>query len=454
MTDRHGDNSDRDGPRGDWRIALGWSVALSVLFLIVYGGCNWISSRRSDVGILWFEWERAIPLVPAMIVPYMSIDLFFVAAPFLCRGRWELGSHVGRVTTATLLAGACFLVMPLEMVGERPQFSGFFGMLHDLLKAGDRPHNLFPSLHVAYTIILWAIYGRHLRGAAAGVLHVWFVLVIVSVLPVKQHHVIDMAGGAGLALVSFYAFPRRPPVRASGFRPRPAIGLRYLLGAGALGLTAFAIGAWALLGLWPAASLVLVAAAYFGLGPSVFRKSGGGLSPSARIVLGPYLAGLGLSRRWYWRRDAAWCEIVPGLVLGRSLRRREARAVVEGGVEAVLDLTAEHAETRSLRRLPYANVQMLDLAVPGLDQLDEAVAFIRDHEGRTVYVHCGLGYSRSALVAAAHLLACGLAGNVEQACDIVRRSRPGAVLNRDLVSLLVTFNEQLVRARASERATP
>ena len=43
-------------------------------------------SRRSahDVGTWVFAWERLIPFVPLMIVPYMSIDLFFVAAPFLC----------------------------------------------------------------------------------------------------------------------------------------------------------------------------------------------------------------------------------------------------------------------------------------------------------------------------------------------------------------------------------
>ena len=39
---------------------------------------------RHDVGTFAFAWERFIPFVPVMVVPYMSIDLFFVAAPFLC----------------------------------------------------------------------------------------------------------------------------------------------------------------------------------------------------------------------------------------------------------------------------------------------------------------------------------------------------------------------------------
>ena len=56
------------------------SVGLSILFLIVYGGCNWITARRSDVGVFYFQWERTIPFVPLLILPYMSIDIFFIAA--------------------------------------------------------------------------------------------------------------------------------------------------------------------------------------------------------------------------------------------------------------------------------------------------------------------------------------------------------------------------------------
>ena len=54
-------------------------------FIVVYGACNWITAHRGDVGTWYYEWERRIPFVPVMIVPYMSIDLFFITAPFLCQ---------------------------------------------------------------------------------------------------------------------------------------------------------------------------------------------------------------------------------------------------------------------------------------------------------------------------------------------------------------------------------
>ncbi len=94
-----------------WRVKLAQAkttALLSVLFIVVYGGTNWITSQRSDVGLWFFEWERNIPFVPLMILPYMSIDIFFVAAPFLCWDEQERRTFAQRVTIAILIAGFFF----------------------------------------------------------------------------------------------------------------------------------------------------------------------------------------------------------------------------------------------------------------------------------------------------------------------------------------------------------
>ena len=67
------------------------SLLLSLLFVTVYASTNWITDQRSDVKTWWFAWELAIPFVPALIFPYMSLDLLFFAGPFLCRDERELG---------------------------------------------------------------------------------------------------------------------------------------------------------------------------------------------------------------------------------------------------------------------------------------------------------------------------------------------------------------------------
>lgn|SRR5579872_215160 len=62
------------GNRATKAAALTASIALSTLFLVVYSGTNWITSLRSDVGTWHFDWERWIPFVPWMVIPYP--DLF------------------------------------------------------------------------------------------------------------------------------------------------------------------------------------------------------------------------------------------------------------------------------------------------------------------------------------------------------------------------------------------
>src|SRR4051812_22033906 len=81
-----------------------WAIFLSLFFAIVYGWSNAYTHERFLAGgavrTFYFEWERRIPFVPAFIVPYMSIDLFFFAAPFLCTDRREMRTHAKRVLLA------------------------------------------------------------------------------------------------------------------------------------------------------------------------------------------------------------------------------------------------------------------------------------------------------------------------------------------------------------------
>src|SRR6266481_2329698 len=144
--------------------ALLASAGLSILFLVVYSGCNWITARRAGVGTFYFEWERGIPFVPFLILPYMSIDLFFIAAPFLCRTNEQLRVFSQRVTAAILVAGICFLLFPLRFAFPRPHSDGWIGALFDWFRAIDAPYNLFPSLHAALLLFLIDAYARHLRG--------------------------------------------------------------------------------------------------------------------------------------------------------------------------------------------------------------------------------------------------------------------------------------------------
>ena len=119
------------------------------------------------------------------------------------------------------------------------------------------------------------------------------------------------------------------------------------------------------------------------------------------------------------------------------LSNAEADEVIEQGLTAVLDLTAEFPECDRFRELAYTNVAILDLTLPTPEQLAKAVEFIRRHvvHGQ-VYIHCALGYFRGPCIAAAYLLATGEAECAEEAVAMVRRVRPQALVPKGLVELL------------------
>jgi protein phosphatase len=212
----------------------------------------------------------------------------------------------------------------------------------------------------------------------------------------------------------------------------------------ALAVIGYALRPWGLVLVWPAASLAVIAAAYLWFGPHVFHKRGGRLHPVTRIGLGPYLVGGWLTFPHYRRTAPPWVDLTPKLVLGRRLKDAEARAQVERGVRAVLDLTAECEAPPAFRALAYRNIPILDLTIPTPRQFADAVEFIRAHaaDGGKVYLHCKLGRSRSAAVAAAYLIAEGIAKDAEEAVAMVRTARPEVVIGSNAVTALKRYAAQ------------
>ena len=425
------------------------SVALSVLFLAVYGACNRFTAVRNDVGTFAFAWERFIPFVPLMVIPYMSIDLLFVAAPFLCKDRAELRTFARRVVLAVFVAAAFFLLMPLHFSFQRPHVDGPLGLVFNNFRKLDLPYNQFPSLHIALRTILAALYARHTRGAKRLLSDAWFSLIGASTLLTWQHHVVDVVGGFALGALCLYAVPgerwRLPVTRAR------RVGGYYLAGALACVAAAVSIpGRWPLLLLWPALSLGVMASAYFGAGPGVFRKRDGRLAPATFLLLGPVVLGQWLSMRHYARRSRPWDEVTPGLWIGRTLSAREAITAIDRGVTAVLDLTAELPEARPFAALPgYYHLPVMDLTAPTPGQLSNAVGFIDGHlrRGGVVYVHCKAGYSRSAAVAAAYLVHAGAAQDAAAAVDVVRGAREGIIIRPEALGALAGVSKEAALLR-------
>ncbi len=209
------------------------------------------------------------------------------------------------------------------------------------------------------------------------------------------------------------------------------------------------VGWPALLFAYSAFSFLLIALAYAGLGPGLFRKRADGRLPWLTLfLLGPYLLLNALSFRLYLlgSQEPAHAQADANLSFGRRLTSREARAEQARGWIGVLDLACEFTEVGPLRRLPhYRSLPVLDATAPDEEQLRWAVSWLKETVRLgPVYVHCALGHGRSVTVVLAYLLCTGKVRTLEEGLARLRCLRRGVKLHPG----------QARRLRSLERSAP
>lgn len=419
-----------------WR-RFAWLALCGPWFFLAYGFTNWFSAQRTDVGTWYYEWEKRVPFVPELIVPYWSLDLLFIGAWFLPKTRHELRLLGARIFTLITLSCVCFLLWPMKFDLPRPVPAGWTEPWFRLLHAGDLPFNLAPSLHIGLRAIFWITYGRHLRGWVRSAARWWFIVIGASTLLVWQHHLIDVVTGFLMA----YAIVALLPDREAQPGPRGWLGnpgaasrrlaQRYGAGAVVCALAALPGGGWLWWG-WPACACALTALAYATDNPRWLQKHSATPTPAAEWILLPVTL---LSRLWQWRWlrvSPAWREAAPGLFFGRRLTDSEARRFLAAHPNcAVIDLTAEHMEAAPFREhARYFPLPILDLTTPDAANCAAAAAIIREQLPRgPVFIHCLLGLGRSAHLAAAWLLASGRCATAEDAVKTIRAIEPRALID-------------------------
>ena len=184
-----------------------WLLSIAPLFCLTYTLCNWLASIRGQVTHLYFDWEKSFPVIPALIVPYLSIGLFIAASFFLCRTRRALRNHACRMLLATIISCTVYLVFPVGFGLERPNVDGLFGMLFRLLNAVDHPFNETPSSHISMLLLIWPIFAKRLNGWRRTSIDCWFTLIALSVFFTYQHHLIGAVAGALVAVICFAVIP-------------------------------------------------------------------------------------------------------------------------------------------------------------------------------------------------------------------------------------------------------
>ena len=174
------------------------SLWITILWIILYRYTNHIAQFAAVKYDFSFAWEKNTPLIPWMILPYVSLNIMtFVPLFHLIPSEIR---HLGRVMgLATVIAALVFYFFPAPLIHTRPTYVPTWNYFFQLVFSLDDVSNTLPSLHITYSTQLLLALWPKLKSFRYIYLP-WFVLVCVSVLFTWQHHFMDIIAGLVLAV--------------------------------------------------------------------------------------------------------------------------------------------------------------------------------------------------------------------------------------------------------------
>jgi hypothetical protein len=185
------------------RERLTQAAVLTVLMLTSLGLYLTVLKWRGPAAALKTQTalDRLIPFWPGWVVVYLFP---YLVGPILaaCLSRATFRWFIPRAILVVLISLAIFLLIPTQTV--RPPTDGLgegwvADAYHSMVGIDEPPANAAPSLHVSLTCLLaWAVirdFPRWWLAVVGGTGVVW-----LATLVTHQHHVIDVASGALLAI--------------------------------------------------------------------------------------------------------------------------------------------------------------------------------------------------------------------------------------------------------------
>lgn len=188
-----------------------WIGAANILFFLVYGTCNYLASKSTHLYQCYFDWELKIPFLSWMIIPYRSLDWLFIAVYFLPKESIKRFSL--QMMMALIPAGIIFLTFPGQCgyIRPDPETLGIFKSIYSVLYQLDKPHNLFPSMHITYAYFaIRPLSEQYKSRLSQGLLWSWMGMICLSIIFTWQHHLIDLVLGLMLGVLIYkYTFVAR-----------------------------------------------------------------------------------------------------------------------------------------------------------------------------------------------------------------------------------------------------
>jgi len=450
------------------------SLYCMLLFQLGYSAAAIYASRLVFVPAFTFSFERCIPFIPWMIVPYMSSGLFFALVPFFCRSRAELWGYAQRFSFITVVSICCFFIFPLRFSFDRPIVeSPALGFFFAFLEKYDSPFNQAPSLHVAYACLFWSVIGKQLKGWMKWILGIWLVLMGLATLTVYQHHLIDVITALILVHVGFVFFPSalnsfqgntlesgdqhqevlstieaRDRLKWELNRRNRGISHVYFIVGWIVLLLAFwswgYLFGWHLL-FWISLVCFAVGRSYFINNPNFLKNEKGQISSFKKVFYAPYQLAYWLIWRFARRKNnPLFIEILPRCYVGPRASTADLKAFGLDKRLIIFDLSAELEEVTALQEKGYyCSFPLLDIAAIAIEDAERIrsvleTSYQKLQKDENIIIHCTMGYSRS-MVFAILLSQKILSLDLKDAIDRVKSHNKHLVLHKHSLLLMKTL---------------
>jgi membrane-associated phospholipid phosphatase len=177
-------------------------LAVLSCYLVINRLMGWVGGGTTvDI---WLD--RYVPFWPIWAVPYLlSIPWWGVAAVWAYL-KMEDSLYVAFISgwvSACLIGYAMFLLCPTYMVRPEVTGNGWAEWLIRFMYANDRTYNAFPSQHLWDTVIITLIWGRW-KPKWRWPLWGMTIIVALSAVFTGQHWILDVVGGALLAVITYF----------------------------------------------------------------------------------------------------------------------------------------------------------------------------------------------------------------------------------------------------------
>ncbi len=177
-----------------------------LVFCVLYLGAPQLS-LRTPTPAPHLPLDAVITFTPVAIWIYLSQFGLLLCAVWYAPNAVSRSVTLYSMLLVTLVSTLIFIVFPTVLERNVIESDALTALLWRGLYLADVPGNCFPSLHAALATL--AVFPLWQRGRALKVVApLWAGAVIYSALATKQHVILDVVAGAGLALLCRIAVSR------------------------------------------------------------------------------------------------------------------------------------------------------------------------------------------------------------------------------------------------------